>query len=689
MSFLARHNPVGNERLCSRCDLPQWLHEKPRNRKVYYRQRDSQRDFPPPRDRIIGIDGEGQGNKPHRYRYLAAVDEEDQTWCVSNDAGLTVEQCFDFLLGLPPRSLCFGYAFVYDLTKICQGLPDGALYELFHEETRARIVEGRVIYRPVKWRGYSINYMNRRFTLSRGSRRITVWDIFRFFASKFTGALIDWQVADKAKLERMAEMKEKRGNGDEWNSQTLAQLKVYCDEECGYLAKLGRKLIAAHDDAGIKLKSYFGAGSTASALLDKLGIVDKRGDIPEAMRVGIASAFFGGRFENSIVGPVSGPIYDYDISSAYPYHASLLPCLLCGQWSHYDHLDAQAELAAGLVRWSCNEGQTWGALPVRAGKEDPDNVGPGTIRFPLAAAGGWSWLAEFKAAQRFNLNVVAREAWVYRTDCDHRPFADVPTYYRERVKLGKDAKGLVLKLGMNSVYGKLAQSKGVTPRYQSWVWAGMITAGCRGQLLDAMARAPDRRDILVLATDGIKSRCKLRLDPPVDTGTGDLPKPLGGWEEKVMAKGMFVVRPGIFFPLDPTADELEKVRARGLGRKLLYEQWEKVVDAWEAHRPTVKLTGVSRFIGAKSGFSVAKGRVKRSPDLGEWVSYPVDCSFNPRPKRCGVNRDGTLRPWDYVAQESTPYDRAMLSPEAALMRLAEKIAEEQPDTDFADMEGDE
>jgi hypothetical protein len=31
----------------------------------------------------------------------------------------------------------------------------------------------------------------------------------------------------------------------------------------------------------------------------------------------------------------------------------------------------------------------------------------------------------------------------------------------------------------------------------------------------------------------------------------------------------------------------------------------------------------------------------------------------------------------------------MLSPEAALMRLAEKIAEEQPDTDFADMEGDE
>jgi hypothetical protein len=32
-----------------------------------------------------------------------------------------------------------------------------------------------------------------------------------------------------------------------------------------------------------------------------------------------SSAFFGGRFENSVIGPIQKEIFSYDISSAYPY----------------------------------------------------------------------------------------------------------------------------------------------------------------------------------------------------------------------------------------------------------------------------------------------------------------------------------------------------------------------------------
>ena len=40
----------------------------------------------------------------------------------------------------------------------------------------------------------------------------------------------------------------------------------------------------------------------------------------------IARAFFGGRFENAKVGPVREALWNYDISSAYPYQMTFLPC---------------------------------------------------------------------------------------------------------------------------------------------------------------------------------------------------------------------------------------------------------------------------------------------------------------------------------------------------------------------------
>ena len=136
------------------------------------------------RDRIIGIDGEGQGRRPHRYFYLAAADELGARWSVSPDgvAGrLETTQCLDFILSLPSRSLIVGFAFNYDLTKILMDLDNKSLFKLFHEKTRLRIRDGRVDYKPVKWRGYKLNYINRKFSVSRGSQRATVRDIWRFF----------------------------------------------------------------------------------------------------------------------------------------------------------------------------------------------------------------------------------------------------------------------------------------------------------------------------------------------------------------------------------------------------------------------------------------------------------------------------------------------------------------------------
>jgi len=644
-----------------------------------------------PSARIIGIDGEGQGRRPHCYFYLAAADELGNRWEASPgdvSGRLSTRECLDFILHLPSRSLIVGYAFLYDLTKILQDLtltPEGlrALFLLFHEKYRARQIDDRIVYRPVKWRAengavYEINFMNRRFSVKRGNRRATVWDIFRFFQGKFTKALIDWKVADLVKLERMAAMKDARANFDKMK---VEEVHEYCKEECDYLAKLARGLLDAHEEAGLRLKHYYGAGSTASAFLEKIDVKSKRGETPAAMREPVACAFFGGRFENSVVGPIRDCVWNYDISSAYPYQATFLPCLSCGVW-RFDRLGlgiATARLA--LVNWRIGpiqQSRAWGLLPIRASN--------GTIIFPLAAKGGWTWKDEFIAARKLEPSIECKGAWLYETDCDCAPFKDIPSYYRERVRLGKDAKGIVLKLGTNSIYGKLAQSVGLNPPYQSWVWAGNITSGCRAQLLELLTLARDPWNVLMLATDGLFTRERLSPPAPHDTQTGDLSKPLGGWEEKRYDRGIFAVRPGIYFPLAPTADELDSVRARGLGKKVLYEQWPRIVEAFEQGADALEVRGIERFVGAKSAITRGvKSGIKCSKDYGEWVEHPIRVTFHPAPKRELIMSDRRLKCHSYADWESVPYARAMTNPDLEAIKLAELIAEEQPDGGFSDM----
>ncbi len=696
------HKPTGE--VCTRCKQPARLHRKRPDRRAYYKEHNRAHPRPKNSDCIVGIDGEGQGRAPHLYNLLCAADENGRKWSVSPKKGsdrLSTVQCLDFLLALPDRCLVFGYAINYDMTKWLEDLPDRTLWLLFHEDRRMKIKKGRILYRPVKWGPYRLNYMNRKFSVAKGKSEACVWDVFAFFQSRYTKALTDWFSHDgegKIWLQKgmgpaVARMEKMKAQRADFDKLTKEEIYGYCQEECRYLAQLGRKLIEAHQEAGensgidLTLKAYHGSGSTTAALLGSLGVKERRGEIPEAMRQPVASAFFGGRFENSVLGPIRGRVYNYDISSAYPYQTTFLPCLLCGRWRRVQGRgieNAIGRSTLALVRWRTPvvEPAAWGMLPVRKFE--------GTIAFPLAAVGGWVWKEEFLTAREINRHVEATEVWTYVTDCEHKPFELVPKIYRERVRIGKEGKGLVLKSGLNGIYGKQAQSKGVNPPFQCWTWAGNITSGTRAQLLDSFRAESGGRpeDILMFATDGIWTRARLALPQPRDTGTGDLPKPLGGWEEKSFDRGVFAVRPGIYFPLEPTDKELEKVRARGLGRKALYEQWQAVVNAWDDGAESVSLKCADRFVGVKTGVSWSRKQGARRSDVyGDWIPHTVDVHFDPRPKRQKhVNADGTLNCWPYFEVPSVPYDEAGKSPEAHFLEIAQQIAEDQADGDFAELE---
>jgi DNA polymerase type B, organellar and viral len=611
---------------------------------------------------IIGVDGEGQGRAPHLYTFLAACDESGRTWSTENVNGLGTAQCLRFLLGFPPHTLVMGFSFQYDLTKILKDLPDVKLYDLFHEARRAYFatINGfrRVLYRPIEWQGFSINLLNRQLTVKRGKTRVKVWDIFRFFQGKFTQALTDWRICASDVIDEMVVMKDKRSEFDklEWQS-----VKTYCLGECLQLAKLGRALITAHDEACLTLTDYYGAGSTAKTFLKRIGIADKRGVHPTKMLYPIACAFFGGRFENSVIGKVQGPVYNADISSAYPYQCYHLPCLEHGKWSHalQPKIREIYDARLALVHWTSildgtRKGAAWGALPVRNEK--------GSILFPLYGFGGWTWKEEFLESKRL-ADTEPIEAWLYHTDCECRPFAEIADIYRERLRIGKEGKGIVLKLASNSVYGKMAQSLGNAPPFQSWIWAGNVTSGTRAQLLQSLDGSERDWDVLMFATDGVFSTRKIKFPKPRDTGTFDLEKPLGGWEHKTIPSGVFCARPGIYFPLDmaenPSDTEVKAIRARGLGKKILYEKWREIIRAYEGGETSVTFGNVTRFIGAKTGLSRGeKSGVKRSAGYGEWVSYPITMSFDPSPKREKILSNGRLSVEEFVGTESEPYERA-------------------------------
>ncbi len=117
-------------------------------------------------DRIISIDGEGVGDNPHRYVYLAAADEEGPVDEISDDKGLSTEACLSFLFGLPRRALKVGFGLQYDFTKILRDLPNEDLYLLFRPELRKTLLKGgKVIYNPICYKYFKLNYMNGKLTL--------------------------------------------------------------------------------------------------------------------------------------------------------------------------------------------------------------------------------------------------------------------------------------------------------------------------------------------------------------------------------------------------------------------------------------------------------------------------------------------------------------------------------------------
>lgn len=655
--------------------------------------------------RVVFVDGEGvtRADGRHDYIYLAAVAEDGElVGELKSNSGLSSAECTRFLADLPDEQV-FAFGFRYDLTKILEDVDDFTLYLLNHPDDRRRERHRGRLVRPEWWAegACHLNLLQGRFDVEipkRGRiprRRTVVWDVIRYFQSSFVVALEDWQVGATRELAKIVAMKAKRGS---FERESRADVQAYCRDECRLGAQLVRRLIQSMVDCGLKPRMFYSPGSVAEEFLKRWDVRKSLRPPPKKAWRAVAVAYVGGRFELGRRGPVRQPVRSADISSAYPYHLWQLPCLTCGRWELVRGRGLRRRIeAAKLACVRCRTPErprtalsaAWGALPFR--------YLDGTTTYPVHNPGTWVWREEWRAARDL-AGATCDAAWVYDSDCDCRPFAPIAEAYRYRYELGKDGRGKVYKLAINSCYGKLCQYRG-SARFQSYVWAGNVTSGTRAQLYRLMATVADPRDVLMTATDGVLSVGDFAPEAPLDTGTSDLAKPLGGWELDTLERGCHLIRPGIYFPIEPSEKERRKVRSRGFGRAILMRHMPYVLERWEKSGAAELEFKDEVFWGMKSTVHDLGYELRRSDRYGRWSNTSPEhelvrrCDYSPLPKRAAALESGELVPWDRPVRmprpchgtrpgrSSAPYDPALSqrTRDALALQRARELDHEQPD----------
>jgi hypothetical protein len=574
------------------------------------------------------IDGEG-GNidhpdllfgKKHEYLFLRADEFE-----LGEGNPLDHRKCFDFLSNLPRNRIWSGYFFDYDVTMMCKSLPEERARRLFDPTLRMRA--GSDFSFPFievddRWEIGYIPHKEFKVRVKGTGDFLVISDTGSFFQTSFVRSLEKWKIGTEQEREWIAKEKAMRSEFTELTSET----KAYNMLECILHNSLMEQFRVVCREVGYVPKKWQGPGHLASAMLAAHG-VPKREDIPimqnRKFRELANAAYYGGRAETTVVGHVPGPVHQWDINGAYVSALRYLPCLLHGSWKLVRERPKGA-VWVGNIEFHHDGNPLIFNLPVR--KQD------GNIFFPRNGTGHyWSW--ELNAAERAGTKYRFLNGWVYEAHCSCQPFAWIDAYYQERLRLGKSGKGIVLKLGGNSIYGKLAQSIGYAP-WANPVWAGLITAYCRAAIIDAYRDNPD--DVLMIMTDGLFMRHRPHLS--VSTKLGD-------WELKVHDH-LFVVQPGIYFLP-------ESIKSRGVPLGRIQEREDVFRESYAEFSRTLRVPDpvpvpVTNFITMRQALARRKWHI-----AGTWERTTRDISFDWTNKRKG---DGLLRERDTGVFRTLPVD---------------------------------
>lgn len=629
---------------------------------------------------FVGCDGEGCGTDA-LGRQLYTLFRMGERELFRDGAHLGTEELLDFICDEPGGTILVGFAFGYDVTMILRDLPAKQAAKLFEKKEF-----GPGLSRYVWFKNFNIEYLSRQYfkvcrveiergedgtekrKVIKGSTRI-IYETFGFFQKSFVKVIEEFDIGTREQRDSIAADKARRSSFTEISDKE----RSYCFLECVFLAELMEKLREYCTAAGIIPRTWNGAGKLAGAL-HRLHETPTRADVNAVLPPGLSDfanmAYYGGRFEISRTGAIKERVYEYDIRSAYPAPMRDLPCLLHGEWIEVDSRGITAfardnpnGFFVAACSYKASGAEHFGGLPCRSRE--------GHLYWPLQGAGIY-WSCEIASAKRLGFDIRFKSGWIYKKHCECRPFDWVEALYEYRKSIGGAGPGYPIKLGINSLYGLLAQRVGAG-KFTNMIWAGLITAMTRARLNDAIALDPG--NIVMVATDAVYSLRPLSL--PVNDR-------LGGWERTDL-DGLFIVQPGLYW-----CPALRKKKSRGLSGKFfegrgLTEKFEREWKYYHAKEnskilsdfPNVSVP-VPGFIGLK--LALARGK----PELaGSWVSDSRLISFDYRNKRqchSWINEHIITKPkLGHPGLASLPHREFLAAGGQEPWEMARLMLEEQPD----------
>jgi len=387
--------------------------------------------------------------------FMLAVSEPDRSYVIepeNRSNGIEAERLIGTLAAsrFAGNHIVLWYNLGFDAEIFTRSLGAEAATELYLEnQTEYETADGRQIgitYIPGKLL---------RFDLP-GSQTVEHYDIGNIVRGGLEAGASEWLNESDAKAnegleaDRFGDVQYRR---DRWN-----EIREYAEQDANLTRRLADAVLSKAEAVGIPARKPISTGSLAVSWLAS-ELDTKPGWGPTPVQSLAWEAFAGGRFEvfeRGAVGEVAGP----DINSAYPAVMADLPDPGTLAWNTTSGatLTDIRDADYGFVRATVTTDAARRIQPF-AVKQDGivtypacNDVQVTTLRETFVHA------VEAGYVESFSIDKVSLG---YETDVTEFPFAFLRDVYDERKELeanGRELAGLMLKIVLNSLYGKTAQT---------------------------------------------------------------------------------------------------------------------------------------------------------------------------------------------------------------------------------------
>lgn len=590
---------------------------------------------------FIGWDGEGITNPDGTHHYvLFANSMGHKIWALpANDGtfqtGCSSAHCFAALIETArnnPKAIHVIYYGSYDFNMLLRDVPRDALERLRHG-LKAYYLQYSIQVRF----GKSLWIKDKNTKIS-----VMLWDVGSFFQQSFVKALQTWQV-DTPWLDEIIAMKQLRST---FTARDMQRIEQYCDHELESLVLLMGQFHKSLAQCDIRISRWHGPGAIANALYSQHSIKRHKKDCSDDVNTAAQYAYGGGRIELIKQGHYNGNIYNYDIRSCYPHAIANLPSLRNATWQHHTGSTGTEirELSLYRVRWHFKNRSPF--YPLRHRHSN------GSVCYPQTGVSTWCWTPEYKLLERYypgQYEVLESYLWNGNSDTIERPFGWVADMYAQRMEWKAKGYGAerILKLGLNSLYGKMIQQLGWSddrlPAWHQLEWGGYVTSAARARLYEA-AHGSNR--VVSFETDGIL------CTEPLDV---ELSNDLGGWELCTYSS-LTYVQTGFYWMGN-------KVRYRGFDPNSVTR--DAVINGWRRNESTVGAS-LTRHIGLAYA-----AHNNRWDQWGNWITAPrqldIGTASNKRIRNCGDScptcREGSTLLSDGL-HDTRPYPEIITEPSA-------------------------